>query len=105
MPDHARRWGLVAVAAAIVAVGPAALALTGAGARPGAPLLVVAPPWRDAEAVVRAAGGWATGLRDAPLAVIAAFHAPEGAADRAISAGAWIAFDAGTIAEICGANG
>lgn len=65
---------------------------------PGAPVLVVAPPWSGgAEAVVLAAGGSIVGPTQAPLSVLAA-----GASEQAFrDNGAWFLVNPGAISFFC----
>ncbi len=73
--------------------------------RAGDPIIVVAPPWRDAAAVTKAAGGRVIGPRPAPLAVLAEPPAGGDPGDfraRLRAAGALLVFDATRLAAICG---
>jgi hypothetical protein len=99
---------LAAQALAPLAAAPAA-ALLAARPAPGAagPLLVVAPPWRDADALLAAAGGRPVGPAVAPLgrlAADAAPHRPRPFVARLRAAGALLALDAGALARLCGAR-
>lgn len=73
--------------------------------RPGRPVLVIVPPWRDPEQVLIAAGGWPGAPVRAPLAALAS--APEGIdpgrfAARLRGQGAAVVIDAGRLANLCG---
>lgn len=86
----------------LVLVGPAALALGGGRAEPGAPVLVVTAPWADPAAAVRAAGGRVIALVDAPMATLGLF--PDAASlARARREGSWL-FDGRRAAALCGAD-
>ena len=70
---------------------------------PGEPVVVVAPPWRDAEALAQAAGG--IPLAPGRLPFLALSYAPEG--DHAAElrrAGAWAALPARLSSLLCGAR-
>ena len=92
--------------AGAAAMGPA-LALWGAvpdgrGPEPAIQAALV-PPWRDAEAVVAAAGGRPVGPWGASLAILATPDpAVEDFAGRLRTAGAWLVIDATRLAAICG---
>jgi hypothetical protein len=88
---------LCAVAFAWVLVAPFA-ALPAAG---GGPVLVLLPPWTDADAIVTSAGGRLIGPVRAPFAVLA-----EGGAsfpEQVRQGGAWAVADGAVVARICGA--
>lgn len=80
--------------------GPAA-ALSAARPVGDGPYLVVIPPWRAPEAVIRHAGGWPIGPTDAPLATLATGDGPDFLA-RLRSAGAWLVLDQAKMSWICG---
>lgn len=75
----------------------AAVAL-GAPGDAGAPVLVIAPPWKGGpEAIVAEAGGWVVAPVKAPLSVMAA-----GASlDAFKAAGAWFLLDPGALSFFC----
>ncbi len=88
----------VAPVAAFVAASPPG----GAG-----PVLVLMPPWADADRLVGRAGGWVVGPLRAPFAVLATTQRPGTAKDDAFSArlmrnGAWAVRAPGLLASICG---
>ncbi|MEC9432582.1 MAG: hypothetical protein VYD87_06730 [Pseudomonadota bacterium] len=102
--------GLAALLVAVGLVGPLA-ALAGLAAAPGAggaadasggPVLAVAPPWRDLDAIADRAGGRLVGPVQAPFAAFAAGDAP-GFDDRLVAAGAWLVLDAKRLVQLCGA--
>ncbi len=95
-----RDFALAATAAAVVALGPAATALGGAGAQPGRPSLVIAAPWVDAEAAVEAAGGRVIGPLRAPLAALGVMD--DAAALDRLSRMVWLIVDGGAAARLCG---
>ena len=65
------------------------------------PVLVLVPPWTDADALVAAAGGRVIGPARAPFAVLADGGA--GFAERLRLNGAWAVADGAGIARLCGA--
>ncbi|QDC09013.1 hypothetical protein FHY55_07035 [Oceanicola sp. D3] len=67
------------------------------------PVLIVLPPWADAEAVLAASGGRLIGPTRAPFAMLAAYPSPT-AARSAPGHGAWAVFNGGAIALLCGAS-
>jgi hypothetical protein len=73
-----------------------------AAAPPGAsgPWLVVAPPWRDTDTLVHAAGGFAAGSMTAPLARLVTSDLPW-FPDRASAIGLLV-IDARSVSFICG---
>lgn len=83
-----------------VAATPLAL-LSAAPPRAGAPVLVIAAPWRDAGAIIAAAGGAVLGPQTAPLATIATSDRPDFAA-RLRRSGAFAVLDGTRLAAICG---
>ncbi len=85
---------------AMLVSGPV-LALTGAPPRPGAPVLVVAPPWAGIDTMIREAGGWPVAPVSPPFARLAQFPGP-GFAPALRAQGAWAVADAGLFAAICG---
>ncbi len=85
-----------------LAAAPAVL-LAAAPPGEGGPWIVLAAPWRDAGALVAAAGGQAIGPATAPLGLLAASDVP-GFPGRAAALGLLV-LDAGTVAELCGAVG
>jgi hypothetical protein len=84
-----------------LAAAPAALL---AAAPPGeeGPWIVLAAPWRDAGALIAAAGGQAIGPAEAPLGRLAASDAA-GFPGRAAALGLLV-LDAGAVADLCGAG-
>jgi hypothetical protein len=82
-----------------LAAAPAALV---AAAPPGdvGPWLVLAPPWRDAGALVVAAGGREVGPLTAPLGLVATADAP-GFPARAAALGLLV-LDARALPDFCG---
>lgn len=101
------RGALAALVVVVALAGPLA-ALAGLAADPAgtgaarAPVLAVAPPWRDLDAIADAAGGRIVGPVQAPFAAFAA----GGDADfteRLLTSGAWFVLDAGRLAQLCGA--
>jgi hypothetical protein len=86
--------------ALVLAAAPAAML---AGAPPGdaGPWLVLAPPWRDADALVAAAGGREVAPARAPLGLLAAADAP-GFPGRAAALGL-VVLNARAVADLCGA--
>lgn len=94
------KLALAMLCLAMLVSGPV-LALTGAPPRPGAPVLVVAPPWAGLDTMIREAGGWPVAPLSPPLARLAQF--PEADFAPALrAAGAWAVTDAGRLAAICG---
>jgi hypothetical protein len=87
-------------ALALLAV-PAALLAAAPRGEVG-PWLVVAPPWRDAGALVAAAGGQAVGPTTAPFGVLAAAEAAD-FADRAAGLGLLV-LDAQALPFLCGGD-
>ncbi|MCB1342840.1 MAG: hypothetical protein KDK24_17580 [Pseudooceanicola sp.] len=81
-------------------VGPV-VALMAAGPPRDGPVLVIAAPWHNVDAIVARAGGQPVGLT-APLAGIAIGSAA-GFPDRLRDAGALLVLDASTILALCGA--
>ena len=69
----------------------------------GTPMLVVIPPWRDAGAIVQAAGGWIIAPRAAPFAVLAAADGTD-FPDSLRAGGAWWVMSGDALASICGAS-
>ena len=94
---------LAGIVVAMALSGAAALGLDRAPA-PGAPVLVVAPPWGGGAAeVVRRAGGREISPARAPFAVLAVLDGADAA--RAMrSAGAWFVLDAARVARLCDAQ-
>lgn len=85
------------MAVVLVLAAPfAALPAAGRG-----PVLVILPPWQDAEALVAAAGGRLIGPLRAPFAVLA--DGADGFAERLRQGGAWAVTDGAGVARICGA--
>ncbi len=77
--------------------------------RPGDPLLVVVPPWHDADRILARADLRAAAPVRAPFAVLAAAaDAPDAEPSRTIAAlraaGAWAVLGAGALAFICGTS-
>ena len=75
----------------------------GAAPQTGTPMLVVIPPWRDAGAIVQAAGGWIIAPRAAPFAVLAAADGND-FPDSLRAGGAWWVMSGDAFASICGAS-
>lgn len=92
---------MLAALVGVVALGPAALALSGGTVAQGAPVLVLAAPWRDAAAIIEAAGGRVIALADAPLATLGV--APDEAALARLRAEAWV-LDGRRAAAFCGVD-
>ena len=86
---------LFSISAALV------LSLGAEGPPDGSTLAVVVPPWRDAGAVVAAAGGVLLPVASAPLSVQAAGPEPDFAA-RLRAAGAWAVLPADANSFLCG---
>jgi hypothetical protein len=99
------RLALGALLALGLLAGPSA-ALLGLVAPPGGdgPVIAVAPPWTDLDAIVEAAGGRPVGPVAAPAAVTAA-GPDESFSARLTAAGAWLALDGRRVAQLCGAAG
>lgn len=87
--------------AATLAIGPASLLARPAEQGAEGPVIVVVPPWRDAETVIAAAQGRIIGPVRAPFAVFAAFET-EIDPQTARHAGAWAVLDGAALAELCG---
>lgn len=91
----------------LVLFGPVAIALSGAGLERSvptvSPLLVIVPPWRDAIAVLEAAGGWPIGPQTAPLATLGTLP-PSVPPGLLYEAGAWAVLDGAIIAAMCGVS-
>ncbi|MFO7856293.1 MAG: hypothetical protein R6V44_13975 [Paracoccaceae bacterium] len=107
MTRFATAAALAALTLGPLAAAPAAalLALPSPGA--AGPLLVVAPPWRDAAALLAEAGGRPVGPAAAPLGRLAADADPDhprAFAARLRAAGALLALDARALARLCGAR-
>ena len=77
------------------------LSLGAGGSAQGDVLAVVVPPWRNADAVVAAAGGVVLPVAGAPLSVQAASADP-GFAARLRAAGAWAILPADATSFLCG---
>ncbi|NEX47946.1 hypothetical protein [Pseudotabrizicola algicola] len=71
--------------------------------RGGGPLLVVLPPWADADRVITQAGGQRIGPVAAPFAVLAQSDHPLFVV-RLMQSGVWAVRDGRQIAQICGAR-
>ncbi|MEM1316564.1 MAG: hypothetical protein AAGI51_18545 [Pseudomonadota bacterium] len=94
-----RRPATIQLAAAILPLVVGGVALAGQPPRDDAPMLVVAPPWGDAEAVARAAEARPVGLPSRRAVLVA----PEpGLAARLQAAGAWWLADGAALAALCG---
>lgn len=90
----------LAVSALGVVGAVAVLAAAAPPPTPNAPILALAPPWRDAGSLVEAAGGRPLGPTGAPLATLAV--ADDAATLRAIrAAGVWL-IDGRAVARWCG---
>jgi hypothetical protein len=89
----------------ILALAAAPAALLAGTAPPGesGPWLVLAAPWRDAGALVAAAGGQVAGPATAVLGVVATAETP-GFPDRAAALGL-VVRDARALPDFCGARG
>ena len=94
------KLALAMLCLATLLAGPV-LALAGAPPRPGAPVLVVAPPWAGLDAMIRDAGGRPLGPVAPSLARLAQFP-DTGFAPALRAAGAWAVADAGRLSDICG---
>jgi len=68
----------------------------------GAPVLVVLPPWADADHILRAAGGQAIGPVAAPFALLAQSEAAN-FVQSLHAQGAWAVRDGASLARLCGA--
>lgn len=90
---------LMTFATLLFSLAMAPLALLSAPPGAGAPVLVVLPPWRDADDMLRRAGGRPVGPLRAPFAVMATGGTDLAARLRA--AGAWAVTDAPLLARIC----
>lgn len=89
------------MALCLAVAGPFLPLLAAAAPDPGAVLLVVVPPWKDALAVVEAAGGRLIGPEQSWLGAFAASEAADFAA-RLRHAGAWTSLDGAVLAALCG---
>ena len=69
--------------------------------RPDRPMLVVLPPWAQADRVIEAAGGRRIGPRTAPFASFAQSDDPAFIA-KVHGLGAWAVRDATRLAQLCG---
>jgi hypothetical protein len=100
--SHFANRAAVSAAFLIAALAGPLAALGAAAPRPDAPVLAIAPPWIDVDAVVARAGGRPIGPVGAPLATLAQ---GEGAhfAERLRDAGAWMVVDGAALARLCGA--
>jgi hypothetical protein len=85
---------------AIVALGPAALALGATPAQPGRPALVIAAPWTDVEAALAAAGGRAIGPVRPRIAALGVVDDP--AALKRLAGEVWWIVDGAALARLCG---
>lgn len=92
---------LLSLSFILTLIAPAWVALA-QPALPGRPVVVIFPPWIDADALVQRAGGQIIGPSLAPLAALASSDQPTFAA-RLRSLGAWTVRDASRIVQICGA--
>lgn len=101
MAEKLHTYVPVIAALGVVALAPAALTLRAPAA--GAPALVIAAPWADAEAVAQAAGGSVIALTRAPMATLAVFPDDSSVA-AAHAAGAWLVADGAAVAALCGVN-
>lgn len=66
-------------------------------------VLVIVPPWRGGEDIVRGAGGYLVGPVQAPMAVLARFNIPVPIQSMR-NDGAWAVLDGTQIAFICGVS-
>ncbi|MFT4794111.1 MAG: hypothetical protein ACJAVR_000996 [Paracoccaceae bacterium] len=87
---------------ALIATAPPLLALGAAPPpEPGAPVVVIAPPWRAAADIVAQAGG--VMLRDGRFSNIASSYAPDGDHAAALRAsGAWAVLNGDFSRFLCG---
>lgn len=90
-------------ACALITILAPGLMVLSAPPRLGGPVLVVLPPWVDADSTLRAAGGQAIGPAAAPFAVLAQFESAT--FEQSLRAqGAWAVRDGTTLARLCGAT-
>ena len=92
-------WIVALMVAAAGLVAPIA-ALATAQPRQGEPLLVILPPWRDADQVLARAGARPVAPVRAPFAVLAVTDTDIGLQDLR-SAGAWAVLHAGALSFLC----
>lgn len=86
--------GVICISVPVMALGRAAPIAS------NDPLLVIVPPWLDAQAIVQDAGGDVIGLDHALFGVLA--HGPdEGFAQAVLHAGAWAVRDGTLLAALC----
>lgn len=90
------------IIAAIFLSGPL-LAFVGQAPEDNAPVLVVAPPWRDVADVAQAAGGQLIGPTVAPMAVLA-ISKEKKFGNRVRRAGGWFVLDGRALAALCGVS-
>ncbi|MGI3169722.1 hypothetical protein ACRARG_11240 [Pseudooceanicola sp. C21-150M6] len=64
-------------------------------------LLVIVPPWKDAEQLIAAAGAYPVGAETAPFGTFATGPDAD-LADRLKTAGAWAVFSGSRLAALCG---
>lgn len=92
------------VLAATLVAGPV-VALLGAPPQGNGPWVMVAPPWRDPEALAERAQTRLIGPVQAPFGFLVAASGPAGGAfavERLHRAGAWLVLDANAWAQFCG---
>ncbi|MDF2231325.1 hypothetical protein P2H44_02050 [Albimonas sp. CAU 1670] len=101
----AARAGLLALGLIAGLGGPTAALVGAADPRtPGAPVLAVAPPWVDVDALVLRAQGREVSPIRAPMAALATGAGPD-FPQRLLAAGAWFVLDGRRLAQFCGAAG
>jgi hypothetical protein len=85
-------------------LGPALALATQASARTAeaGAWLLIGPPGADLAAIAEAAGGWAIGFEQAPLAILAA--GPANFDTLSEAQGAWMTIKAGALADMCGVS-
>ncbi|MFN3844455.1 MAG: hypothetical protein ACK4RZ_01370 [Paracoccaceae bacterium] len=93
---------LTGTAISLTLLAPMGIAVGGAP-RAGMPVLVILPPWADAEAIVARAGGQNISPVAAPFATIASSEDPAFAA-RLQNLGVWAVRDASRLSQLCGAS-
>ncbi|MFN7222516.1 MAG: hypothetical protein ACK4MS_00690 [Paracoccaceae bacterium] len=93
---------LTSTAIALTVLAPLGIAVGGAP-RVGMPVLVLLPPWADAEAIVGRAGGQSIGPVTAQFATLAYSEDPAFAAHLQ-NLGVWAVRDASPLSQLCGAS-
>ncbi|MGH1330195.1 MAG: hypothetical protein ACRBBK_04890 [Paracoccaceae bacterium] len=92
---------IIAIFAFTMALAPLSLLF-----QPGqedAPVIVVVPPWKDANKIIAAGGGRIVAPQKAPFAVLAYSEDPA-FSTQVVSAGAWSVINSAALAQICGAD-